>query len=191
MSDLAKDLINRYGMLIVRIFHESLDAWHETIELDGFEHKNRTRSNFIWDAFFYKLRTELIDDINFHFVEKKGTIFIIYKQAFLIRMKKLGSNRRPSFIRTEHAENFQNQLDMGFGDLINVYLFYSLDIHGILINDIRLQCENGNSTIWSFPLDGSLDITTRDLFYQNCEVPNNRIRIKDSHEKEWEDGKAL
>jgi hypothetical protein len=191
MSDLAKELINKYGMLIIRVFHESLDAWHQTIELDGFEHKNRTRSNFIWDAFFYKLRTELIDDTNFHFVEKNGTIFIIYKQVFLIKMKKLGSNRRPSFIRTQHAEKFQNQLDMGLGDLVNVYLFYSLDTYGMLINDIRLQCENGNSTIWSFPLDSSLDITTPDLFYQDQEVPTNRIRIKDSHEKERKDGKAL
>jgi hypothetical protein len=191
MSDLAKELINRYGMLIVRIFHESLDAWHQTIELDGFEHKNRTRSNFIWDAFFCKLRIELIDDTNFHFVEKKGTIFIIYKQVFLIKMKKLGSNKRPSFIKTQYAEKFQNQLDMGLGDLVNVYLFYSLDTYGMLINDIRLQCENGNSTIWSFPLDGSLDITTPDLFCQNDDVPNNRIRIKKSYGKEFKDGKAL
>jgi hypothetical protein len=191
MSDLAKELINRYGMLIVRIFHESLDAWYQAVELDGLEHKNRTRSNFIWDAFFYKLRAALIDDTNFYFVDKKGTIFIIYKQVFLIKMKKLGSNRRPSFIKTQHAEKFQNQLDMGFGDLVNVYLFYSLDAYGMLINDIRLQCENGNSTIWSFPLDESLDITTPDLFHQNHEVPNNRIRVKNSYEKEQKDGKAL
>jgi hypothetical protein len=191
MSDLAKELINRYGMLIVRMFHESLDAWHQTIEFDGLEHKNRTRSNFIWDAFFYKLKTELIDDTNFHFVERKGTIFIVYKQIFLIKMKKLGANRRPSFIKTQHAEKFQNQLDMGLGDLVNVYLFYSLDTYGMLINDIKLQCENGNSTIWSFPLDGSLEITAPDLFYQDQEVPNNRIRVKDSYDRERKNGKAL
>jgi hypothetical protein len=80
---------------------------------------------------------------------------------------------------------------MGLGDLVNVYLFYSLDTYGMIINDIRLQCENGNSTIWSFPLDGSLDITTPDLFPQNHEVPNNRIRVKNSYEKERKDGKAL
>jgi hypothetical protein len=191
MSDLARELINRYGLLIVRIFHESLDAWYQTVASDGFEHKSRTRSNFIWDAFFYKLRSELMDDTNFHFVESKGTIFIIYKQIFLIKMKKLGSNRRPSFIRTHYAENFQNQLDMGLGDLVNVYLFYALDTYGMLINDIRLQCENGNSTIWSFPLGSSLDITTPDLFYQDQEVPNNRIRVKDSYERDRKNGKAL
>jgi hypothetical protein len=189
--DLAKDLIEHYGTLIVRVFQESLEAWQQTVDSDGLEHKNRTRSNFIWDAFFHKICSELTGDSNFYFVERNGTILIVYKQTFLIKMKKLGTNRRPSYIKTRYAERFQNQLDMGLGDLVNVYLFYSLDTYGILINDIRLQCENGNSILWTFPLDGSLNITTPDLFYADQEVPNNRVRVKDSHRKGQQDEQAL
>ena len=190
-TDLAKEFITQYGILIARVFHESLSAWFEIVNLDGVEHKSRTKSSFIWDYVIHKLRTELIDDINFYFPERNGTTFVLYKQTFLIRIKKLGRNGRPSYIKTQQAEKFQNQLDFGLGENVNVYLNYSLDAFGISINNIKLQCENGNAILWSFILDNSYGTATPDLFSTNQEVSKKRIRIKDSPIQEHQDGKAI
>jgi hypothetical protein len=189
--DLAKELITQYGVLIARVFHESLRAWHQIVNFDGVNHKSRTKSNFIWDIVIHNLHSELVNDTNFHFSERNGTAFLLYKQTFLIRIKKLGKNGRPSYIQTQQAEKFQNQLDLGFGDYVNVYLYYSLDNFGILIDNIKLQCENGNSILWSFPVDGSLDNVIHDLFFENKETPKERIRIKDSKKQEQHDRKAI
>jgi hypothetical protein len=189
--DLAKDFIENYGPLVVHAFQESLSAWFQTILADGCEHKNRTKSNYIWDTFFHKLRSILPENGNLHFVDAKGTTFIIYKQIFLIRMKKLGQNKRASYIKTNHAEKFQYQLSMGFGDLVNVYLFYSLDRYGVTFDSIKLQCEKGNVILWSFPIDNIPDIKNLDLFDENQKIPDNRIRIKESHKKGNQNGKAV
>jgi len=189
--DLAKELVDQYGTVFVKVFNESLSVWHQVTSIDGVDHKNRTKSNFIWDTAIHKLRTELIDDINFYFPERNGTTFILYKQTFLIRIKKLGKNKRPSFIKTIQAEKFQNQLDLGFGDYVNVYLNYSLDFFGVTVDTIRLQCENGNSKLWSFLLNDHMDIKTPDLFSNNQATPNKRIRIKGSEIKEKTNGTAI
>jgi hypothetical protein len=190
-ENLAKELINHYGVIIVKIFNESLDTWHQTIKNDEVEHKGRTRSNYIWDTFFHKLQAELYNDPNFHFVEKSQSIFVIYRQTFLIRMKKLGNNHRPSSIKTQTTEKFQNQQDLGFGDLVNVYLFYSMDRFNISIDNISLQCENGKSILWRFPLDGFVDNVNQDLFSANQEIPTGRIRVKKSHKQEQQDEQAI
>jgi hypothetical protein len=189
--DLAKELITQYGALIERVFCESLEAWQQTVNLDGIEHKNRTKSSFIWDTVIHKLRSELGNDTNFCFIDRNGTTFILYKQTFLMRIKKLGKNGRPSQIKTQQTDKFQNQLDLGFGDYVNVYLNYSLDTFGIFINSIKLRCENGDSTLWSFPIDDSLGIDPPDLFFPDQGTPNKRIWIKDSQKQERQDGKTI
>ena len=186
--ELAKELVDQYGTVFVKVFNESLGVWHQVTSIDGVDHKNRTKSNFIWDTAIHKLRTKLIDDVNFYFPERNGTTFILYKQTFLIRIKKLGKNKRPSFIKTLQAEKFQNQLDLGFGDYVNVYLNYSFDFFGVTVDTIRLQCENGNSKLWSFLLNDHMDIITPDLFSNNQATPNKRIRIKGSESKEKVNG---
>ena len=190
--DLAKELINQYGSLIAIIFHESLEMWQQITNLDEVDHKNRTRSNFIWDTVIHKLRSELVNDTNFYFPNRNGTTFILYKQTFLIRIKKLGKSGRPAYIKTQQAEKFQNQLDLGFGDCVNVYLNYSLDTFGIFIDSIKLQCENGNSILWSFLIDNSLDINPPDLFFPNQDPPTNkRVRVKDSQKQEHQNEKTI
>jgi len=189
--DMAKELITEYGALFMKVFHEALEAWHEIVIFDGVEHKKRTQSSFIWDAVIYKLRSDLVDDSNFYFVNRNGTTFVLYKQTFLIKIKKLGKNGRPSFIKTQQADKFQNQLDLGFGDYVNVYLNYSLDAFDIFIDNLKLQCENGNSILWSFPIDRYLDNVIPDLFFPSQEIPNNRIRIKNSKKQEQQDGKSI
>jgi hypothetical protein len=189
--DLAKEFIETYGILITRIFHESLDTWVQITTVDGCEHKRRTQSSYIWDTFFHKIRLELDGNHDFHFVDTMGTIFMVYKQTFLIKMKKLGKDKHASYIKTDHAERFQRQLDMGLGDLVNIYLYYATDRYNIAIDSIKLQCENGNAILWGFPIDSSLDITTPDIFYGNQETSNNRIRVKETHRKEQQNGKAI
>jgi hypothetical protein len=189
--DMAKELITQYGAMIARIFYESLEICHQKVDLDGIEHKSRTKSSFVWDTIIYKLRSELANDANFYFSDRNGTTFISYKQTFLIRVKKIGKNKRPSYIKTKQAEKFQTQLDLGFGDHVNVYLNYSLDNFGIFVDNIKLQCENGNSILWSFPIDNSVDIVAPDLFSENREMANKRIRIKDNHKQEERNGKAI
>jgi hypothetical protein len=189
--DLAKELITQYGALIVRVFHESLDAWQKIINFDEVDHKSRTKSNFIWDTVIHNLHYELENDTNFHFSDRNGTTFLMYKQTFLIRIKKLGKSGRPSYILTQQSEKFQNQLDLGFGDYVNVYLYYSLDTFGILIDKIKLQCENGNSVLWSFPVNDSLDTIIPNILFENQEIPKERIRIKDPHNKEQHNEKAI
>lgn len=189
--DLAKELITQYGTLIARVFHESLDAWRQVVNFDGVDHKSRTKSNFIWDTVIQNLHSELVNDTNFHFSDRNGTTFLLYKQTFLIRIKKLGKSGRPSYIQTQQAEKFQNQLDLGLGDYVNVYLYYSLDTFGVLIDNIKLQCENGNSILWSFPVDRSLDTVIPNLFFESQEIPKERIRIKDSKNKEQHNEKAI
>jgi len=189
--DLAKELITQYGALIARAFHESLETWQQIVNSDEVNHKLRTKSNFIWDTIIHNLHSKLADDPNFHFSDRNGTTFLLYKQIFLIRIKKLGKNGRPSYIQTQQAEKFQNQLNLGFGDLVNIYLYYSLDTFGILIDNIKLQCENGNSILWSFPVDSSLDIIVPNLFFKDKEVPKKRIRIKNSQKREKRNGKAI
>jgi len=186
--DLAKELISKYGSLIVKVFNESLRVWYQVASIYGFSHSKRTKYSFIWDVVIHKLRSELAEDSSFYFPDCFGTTFLVYKQTFLIRVKKLGKDGRPSFIETQQAEKFQNQLDLGFGDLTNVYLNYSLDILDISIDSIKLQCENGNSILWSFPLDDLLGIITSDLFTNNQATPNKRIRIKGFENKEKVNG---
>jgi len=189
--DLAKELITQYGTLIVRVFRESMDAWRQVVNFDEVDHKSRTKSNFIWDTVIYKLHSELVNDNNFHFSDRNGTTFLLYKQTFLIRIKKLGKSGRPAYIQTQQAEKFQNQLDLGLGDCVNVYLYYSLDNFGIFINNIKLQCENGNTILWSFSIDSSSDNVTYDLFFENQEILKERIRIKDIQKKEQHNEKAI
>jgi hypothetical protein len=189
-TELAVDFIKIYGSLIERIFHESLDTWFRTATFDGLEHKNRTKSNFLWDAVIHKLRSELADNTDFHFIDKNGTVFIAYRQIFLIRIKKLGVNRRPSSIQTRQSDRFQNQLDLGLGDYTNVYLNYSLDKLGIIINSIRLQCENGKTVLWSYLIDDSLNTTNIvGLFPEAQKTEDIRIRLKNPQEAQ--DGKAI
>jgi hypothetical protein len=189
--DLAKELITRYGTLIERIFHESLEICHQKVDLDGIDHKSRTRSNFVWDTIIHKLRSELANDSNFYFSDRYGTTFISYKQTFLIRLKKLGKNRRPSYIKTKQAEKFQTQLDLGLGDYVNVYLNYSLDRFGIFVDSIKLQCENGNSILWSFLIDGSLDIIKPDPLFPDFQQVDKRVRVKTTQKQEDQNGKTV
>ncbi len=178
-SEIAKELIKNYGFLIDKIFQESLDTWFRTANADGFEHKNRTKSNYLWDTIIYKLRLRLADNTDFYFIDRNGTTFIVYKQTFLVRLKKLGANRRPSSIPTRQASRFQYQLDLGFGDYENVYLYYSLDKLGIVINSIRLQCENGKEILWSFLISDSINTPNNDiLFPETQQAEGGRIRLK-------------
>ena len=190
-TDLAKELILQYGSLITKAFHESLKNWQQMVSLGEVEHKTRTKSNYLWDVIIHKLRSNLENDTNFHFSSRNGTMFIIYKQVFLIRVKKVGKNGRPSFIKTKQAENFQNQLDLGLGDYVNVYLNYSLDTFGIFIEKIRLQCENGNNILWSFSIDDTSNFITPDLFIEKQDVPNKRIRIKNHQNQELQNEQAV
>jgi hypothetical protein len=190
-NDLAKELITHYGALIERIFHESLEICHQKIDLDGVEHKSRTKTNFVWDTIIYKLRFELADDINFHFSDRNGTTFILYKQTFLIKVKKLGKNGRPSYIKTKQADKFQTQLDLGFGDYVNVYLNYSLDSFGIFVDNIKLQCENGSSILWSFPIDSSLGIINPDPLFPDFQRTGKRVWLKDAQKQEEQNGKTV
>jgi len=80
---------------------------------------------------------------------------------------------------------------LGLGDYVNVYLYYSLDTFGFSIDNIKLQCENGNSILWSFPVDGSLDNEIPNLFLANQEIPKERIRVKDTQNKEQHNEKAI
>jgi hypothetical protein len=186
IETICYDFINQYGTLISNTFHEALTTWYQTISHDGFEHKNRTRSSYTWDAFFDILRVKLKEDKNIHFVEQYGSVLLIYKQLLLIKMKKMGHNKRPSFIPTIRASKFQNQFNMGFGNLYNVYLCYQLDRTNIDIDSIMLLYERGHELLGLFPIDTSI-IQAKELFYKNTvesqsysEPPKqNRIHLKE------------
>ncbi len=178
-TELAKELIENFGFLIETIFQDSLEIWFRTANAEGVEYKNRSKSTCLWDIVIHKLRSELATNADFHFIDKYGTTYIAYKQIFLIKVKKLGTDKRPSFIHTQRADKFQNQLDLGFGDYVNVYLCYSLDRNGITINSIRLQCENGRKILWSFLISDSTNTTSNDiLFPETQRTEGSRIRLK-------------
>ncbi len=187
MREKATELAQKYGEIIQQCFQAAYSHWIEKHRDELNIHRGRTRSNFVWDCVVDHLRAALATDGKFRFIDTHGTMYLIYDQSLLIKVKKLDRGLRASNVLTIASTKFNHQIYLGFDqNLAHVYLGYVPNDLNTEIEQIHIVCPDGNGVAWSIPIIGAqtsqriIDFKTDD---QVVTVPKKRIRVKSGNER--------
>ncbi|QDV91788.1 hypothetical protein RAS2_28940 [Phycisphaerae bacterium RAS2] len=101
----------RWPILVAVILKAWADYRHEVSERARRWVHARTRAGFVRDAAVHRIRKKWDHDKGIRFIDRRGMFLVVIENEALVRLKKLGKNRRPSAIKTaQHWEYFSESL---------------------------------------------------------------------------------
>ena len=186
MINTCKTLIEEHGLFFEESVEKSVQHFYDSHKNDLLIIEKRTKANFINDYIYFELMKTLGNCKDFKFINVGNKKYILYKNFFVIKVKKLNHNYCASFIPTHSAVKFnsQEQLEL-FKNAENIYFGYIMDEFNSDIEKILFVCPDNSNKKYKWIIDiKSTDIVNYNLFPDNNNerAKGNRFR-KNSKER--------